>query len=154
MSRLTGCAARPRSLLSVMTQSLWLPFQHIWYWLGGNLYGDDVQIAIGDRIDQRQLLADLVAQQYKRRDMDFIRGSFRVQTTIELSRHAEDQAWRITMFGDEVEQITEFDPLTGKKTGELKSVKIYANSHYVTPRPTLNQAAKSIKEELKHRLKS
>ena len=112
------------------------------------------QMEVGDRIDQRQLLADLVAQQYKRRDMDFQRGSFRVRgDTIEIfPAHLEDAAWRISMFGDEIDAITEFDPLTGKKTGELKSVKIYANSHYVTPRPTLNQAIKSIKEELKHRL--
>ncbi|MGV3551939.1 excinuclease ABC subunit UvrB [Rhizobium sp.] len=112
------------------------------------------QIDVGDRLDQRQLLADLVAQQYKRRDMDFQRGSFRVRgDTIELfPAHLEDAAWRITMFGDEVEAITEFDPLTGKKTGDLKSVKIYANSHYVTPRPALNSAIKSIKEELKIRL--
>jgi excinuclease ABC subunit B len=112
------------------------------------------QIDVGDRLDQRQLLADLVAQQYKRRDMDFQRGSFRVRgDTIELfPAHLEDAAWRITMFGDEVEAITEFDPLTGKKTGDLKSVKIYANSHYVTPRPALNSAIKSIKDELKFRL--
>jgi excinuclease ABC subunit B len=112
------------------------------------------QMQVGDRIDQRQLLADLVAQQYKRRDMDFQRGSFRVRgDTIEIfPAHLEDAAWRISMFGDEIDAITEFDPLTGHKTGELKSVKIYANSHYVTPRPTLNQAIKSIKEELKHRL--
>ncbi|MBL0373112.1 excinuclease ABC subunit UvrB [Rhizobium sp. KVB221] len=112
------------------------------------------QIEVGDRLDQRQLLADLVAQQYKRREMDFQRGSFRVRgDTIELfPAHLEDAAWRITMFGDEVEQITEFDPLTGQKTGDLKSVKIYANSHYVTPRPALNSAIKSIKEELKGRL--
>ncbi|MDP3896947.1 MAG: excinuclease ABC subunit UvrB, partial [Mesorhizobium sp.] len=113
------------------------------------------QMAVGDRLDQRALLADLVAQQYKRRDMDFTRGSFRVRgDTIEIvPAHLEDSAWRITMFGDEIETITEFDPLTGQKTGDLKSVKIYANSHYVTPRPTLNQAIKSIKEELQHRLK-
>jgi len=112
------------------------------------------QISVGDRLDQRQLLADLVAQQYKRREMDFQRGSFRVRgDTIELfPAHLEDAAWRITMFGDEVEAITEFDPLTGKKTGDMKSVKIYANSHYVTPRPALNSAIKSIKEELKFRL--
>ena len=112
------------------------------------------QMQIGDRIDQRQLLADLVAQQYKRQDISFVRGSFRVRgDTIELfPAHLEDRAWRITLFGDEIELITEFDPLTGKKTGDLKSVKIYANSHYVTPRPTLNQAIKSIKEELRHRL--
>ncbi|MCF3639875.1 excinuclease ABC subunit UvrB [Rhizobium sp. TRM95111] len=112
------------------------------------------QMQVGDRLDQRQLLADLVAQQYKRRDMDFQRGSFRVRgDTIEIfPAHLEDAAWRISMFGDEIDAITEFDPLTGQKTGDLKSVKIYANSHYVTPRPTLNGAIKAIKEELKHRL--
>ncbi|MER0237153.1 excinuclease ABC subunit UvrB [Fulvimarina sp. MAC8] len=112
------------------------------------------QMSVGDRLDQRQLLADLVAQQYKRRDMDFQRGSFRVKgDTIEIfPAHLEDAAWRISLFGDEIEAIHEFDPLTGRKTDDLKSVKIYANSHYVTPRPTLNQAIKSIKEELKHRL--
>ena len=112
------------------------------------------QMTIGDRLDQRQLLADLVAQQYKRQDTNFVRGSFRVRgDTIEIfPAHLEDRGWRISMFGDEIEAITEFDPLTGHKTGDLKSVKIYANSHYVTPRPTLNQAIKSIKEELKHRL--
>ncbi|PYB75120.1 excinuclease ABC subunit UvrB [Rhizobium wuzhouense] len=112
------------------------------------------QMSVGDRIDQRQLLADLVAQQYKRQDINFVRGSFRVRgDTIELfPAHLEDAAWRITLFGDEIESITEFDPLTGKKTGDMKSVKIYANSHYVTPRPALNGAIKSIKEELKTRL--
>ncbi len=112
------------------------------------------QMNVGDRLDQRQLLADLVAQQYKRRDMDFTRGSFRVRgDTIEIfPAHLEDAAWRISMFGDEIDAITEFDPLTGQKTGDLKSVKIYANSHYVTPRPTLNGAIKAIKEELKIRL--
>ena len=112
------------------------------------------QMEVGDKLDQRQLLADLVAQQYKRQDINFTRGSFRVRgDTIELfPAHLEDRAWRISMWGDEIETITEFDPLTGQKTGDLKSVKIYANSHYVTPRPTLNQAIKSIKEELKHRL--
>lgn len=112
------------------------------------------QMQVGDRLDQRQLLADLVAQQYKRRDMDFQRGSFRVRgDTIEIfPAHLEDAAWRISMFGDEIDSITEFDPLTGQKTGNLQSVKIYANSHYVTPRPTLNGAIKSIKEELRVRL--
>ncbi|MCI5074325.1 excinuclease ABC subunit UvrB [Oricola sp.] len=112
------------------------------------------KMEIGDRIDQRQLLADLVAQQYKRADINFVRGSFRVKgDTIDIfPAHLEDRAWRISLFGDEIEAIDEFDPLTGKKTDALKTVKIYANSHYVTPRPTLNQAVKSIKEELKHRL--
>ncbi|WP_295813737.1 excinuclease ABC subunit UvrB [uncultured Nitratireductor sp.] len=112
------------------------------------------QMQIGDRLDQRQLLADLVAQQYKRQDVNFVRGSFRVRgDTIEIfPAHLEDRAWRISLFGDEIETITEFDPLTGKKTGDLQSVKIYANSHYVTPRPTLNQAVKGITAELKQRL--
>ncbi|WP_157020182.1 excinuclease ABC subunit UvrB [Mesorhizobium xinjiangense] len=112
------------------------------------------QMRIGDRLDQRQLLADLVAQQYKRQDVNFVRGSFRVRgDTIEIfPAHLEDRAWRISLFGDEIESITEFDPLTGRKTGDLKSVKIYANSHYVTPRPTLNQAIRSIKAELQQRL--
>jgi excinuclease ABC subunit B len=111
-------------------------------------------IEVGERIDQRQLIADLVALQYKRNDAAFQRGTFRVRgDTIELfPAHYEDRAWRISLFGDEIEQITEFDPLTGQKSGELKSVKIYANSHYVTPKPTLNQAIKSIKTELKGRL--
>ncbi|MEM6464239.1 MAG: excinuclease ABC subunit UvrB [Pseudomonadota bacterium] len=112
------------------------------------------QMQIGDRLNQRQLLADLVAQQYKRSDLNFVRGTFRVRgDTIELfPAHLEDRAWRISLFGDEIDAITEFDPLTGHKTDELKSVKIYANSHYVTPRPTLNQAIKSIKAELVQRL--
>jgi excinuclease ABC subunit B len=112
------------------------------------------QMKIGDTLDQRALLADLVAQQYKRNDHAFTRGTFRVRgDTIEIfPAHLEDSAWRISLFGDEIDSITEFDPLTGQKTGDLQSVKIYANSHYVTPRPTLNQAMKSIKEEMRLRL--
>ncbi len=111
-------------------------------------------ITVGDRIDQRQLLADLVALQYKRQDIGFVRGTFRVRgDTVELfPAHFEDRAWRITLFGDEIEAIEEFDPLTGQKTAAMQSVKVYANSHYVTPKPTLAQATKSIKEELRHRL--
>ncbi|MFZ1682329.1 MAG: excinuclease ABC subunit UvrB [Rhizobiaceae bacterium] len=112
------------------------------------------QMNVGDRIDQRQLLADLVAQQYKRAENDFRRGTFRVRgDTIEIfPAHLEDRAWRVALFGDEIESIAEFDPLTARKSAELKSVKIYANSHYVTPKPTLNQAIASIKAELKQRL--
>ncbi|WP_083206353.1 excinuclease ABC subunit UvrB [Stappia indica] len=111
-------------------------------------------IEVGERMDQRQLLADLVALQYKRNDAAFQRGTFRVRgDTVEIfPAHYEDRAWRISMFGDEIEAITEFDPLTGQKSAEMKSVKIYANSHYVTPKPTLAQAIKSIKSELVHRL--
>ena len=108
----------------------------------------------GERIDQRALLADLVALQYKRTAGDFYRGSFRVRgDAIEIfPAHYEDRAWRVSLFGDEVESIHEFDPLTGQKTDELEFVKIYANSHYVTPRPTLLQAIAGIKLELRQRL--
>jgi excinuclease ABC subunit B len=111
-------------------------------------------IAVGDTLDEKRLMADLVAQQYKRNDQSFERGSFRRRgDTIEIfPAHYEDRAWRIMMFGDQVEAIAEFDPLTGRKTADLPSVKIYANSHYVTPRPTLRQAVNSIKVELKQRL--
>ncbi len=112
------------------------------------------QLQVGDRVEQRQLLADLVALQYRRNDMGFERGSFRVRgDTIELfPAHLEDRAWRISLFGDEIDSITEFDPLTGQKSMDLKTVKIYANSHYVIPKPTQQQAIKAIKIELKERL--
>jgi excinuclease ABC subunit B len=108
----------------------------------------------GERINQRQMIADLVATQYKRTGGDFSRGTFRVRgDCIDVfPAHYEDRAWRVNMFGDEVESIHEFDPLTGQKTDELEFVKIYANSHYVTPRPTLIQAIQGIKAELKIRL--
>ncbi len=108
----------------------------------------------GDRIDEKKLMGDLVALQYKRNDAAFERGTFRRRgDTLEIyPAHYEDRAWRISLFGDEIESITEFDPLTGKKSGDLEGVKIYANSHYVTPRPTLRQAVNLIKSELKERL--
>jgi excinuclease ABC subunit B len=111
-------------------------------------------LKIGDKIDQRQLISDLVALQYKRMQGDFARGQFRVRgDSMEVfPAHYEDRAWRIGFFGDEIEAIVEFDPLTGKKTQDLEFVKVYANSHYVTPRPTLLQSVKSIKQELKERL--
>ncbi|WP_315721719.1 MULTISPECIES: excinuclease ABC subunit UvrB [unclassified Bradyrhizobium] len=108
----------------------------------------------GERIDQRQLIADLVALQYKRTQHDFTRGTFRVRGDVVdiFPAHYEDRAWRVNLFGDTVENIEEFDPLTGHKQDELEFIKVYANSHYVTPRPTLVQAIKSIKHELKIRL--
>src|SRR5437764_5259299 len=108
----------------------------------------------GERIEQRRLIADLVALQYKRTAGDFARGSFRVRgDTIDVfPAHYEDRAWRVNLFGDEVESIDEFDPLTGQKTDELEFVKVYANSHYVTPRPTLLQAIGGIKLELRQRI--
>jgi excinuclease ABC subunit B len=111
-------------------------------------------VKLGEKIDQRQLIADMVALQYKRTIGDFSRGTFRVRgDTIELfPAHYEDRAWRIGFFGDSIETIAEFDPLTGKKTQDLEFIKVYANSHYVTPRPTLLQSIKGIKVELKQRL--
>ncbi|HEY8616429.1 MAG TPA: excinuclease ABC subunit UvrB [Phenylobacterium sp.] len=108
----------------------------------------------GQRVDEKKLMGDLVALQYKRNDQAFERGTFRRRgDTIEIfPAHYEDRAWRISLFGDEIEAISEFDPLTGKKTADLKGVKIYANSHYVTPRPTLRQAINEIKVDLKERL--
>ncbi|GGA45336.1 excinuclease ABC subunit UvrB [Pelagibacterium lentulum] len=108
----------------------------------------------GQKIDQRALLAELVALQYKRGDMGFVRGTFRVRgDTIEVfPAHYEDTAWRITLFGDEIETIAEFDPLTGKKSVELNAVRVFANSHHVTTRTTMNAAIKEIKKELQARL--
>ncbi len=111
-------------------------------------------IARGNKISRAELLAQFVALQYRRNDDDFARGCFRVRgDTIDLfPAHYEDRAWRIELFGDLVDNISEFDPLTGAKAAELDAVKIYSNSHYVTPRPTLIQALKGIKEEMRVRL--
>jgi len=109
---------------------------------------------VGDQVAQKRLLNDLVALQYKRNDGNFTRGTFRVRgDTIELfPSHLEDRAWRLSFFGDELESIIEFDPLTGHKQAELETVKVYANSHHVTPKPTLDQAVKRIKIDLQRRL--
>jgi excinuclease ABC subunit B len=109
----------------------------------------------GQTVDQREIIRKLVALQYKRNDAAFQRGNFRVRgDTLEIfPSHYEDSAWRIAFFGDEIEQITEFDPLTGKTSANLKEVRVYANSHYVTPGPTLKQATEAIKFELSERLK-
>ena len=109
---------------------------------------------VGKIYDQRQVMADLVAQAYRRNDQAFARGSFRVRgDSLEVwPAHLEDRAWRLSFFGEELESITEFDPLTGQKTDSFDKIRIYANSHYVTPRPTLQQAIKGIREELRKRL--
>ncbi len=111
-------------------------------------------VKAGDKLDRNQLIADLVALQYKRNDNAFQRGTFRVRgDTVEVfPAHLEDRAWRVNMFGDEVEEIVEFDPLTGHKTDRRPFIKLYANSHHVTPGPTLQQAATQIKKELGERL--
>src|SRR4028118_2018451 len=109
----------------------------------------------GELVDQRETIRKLVALQYKRNDAAFTRGNFRVRgDSLEIfPSHYEDSAWRISFFGDEIEEIVEFDPLTGKKVASLDSIKVYANSHYVTPGPTLKQAMGAIRHELTERLK-
>ena len=114
-----------------------------------------VKLERGGRIERDTLVRGLVEQQYRRNDSFFTRGTFRIRgETVDIwPAHLEDRAWRISLFGDEVDGIREFDPLTGEVTQELERVSVYANSHYVTPRPTLQQAIRSIKAELQERLK-
>ena len=109
----------------------------------------------GESVDQRELIRKLVALQYKRNDMAFGRGNFRVRgDNLEIfPSHYEDTAWRVSFFGDEIEEIAEFDPLTGHTGAKLNSVRVYANSHYVTPGPTMKQASEAIRFELTERLK-
>jgi len=109
----------------------------------------------GQVVDNREIIRKLVALQYKRNDQAFARGNFRVRgDSLEIfPSHYEDMAWRVSFFGDEIEEITEFDPLTGKKIANLNYVRVYANSHYVTPGPTLKQATEAIRHELAERLK-
>ena len=114
-----------------------------------------IDLARGQEIETRTLMQQLVQLQYVRNDLAFQRGSFRVRgDTIELfPAHYDDTAWRFEFFGDEIEAITEFDPLTGRSTGEKENVRVYANSHYVTPRPTVKSAMEGIKKELNATLK-
>jgi excinuclease ABC subunit B len=112
------------------------------------------KLEVGGKIDRDILAKALVDLQYRRNDTAFQRGSFRLRGEIVdiFPSHHEDRAWRVTLFGDEIESVHEFDPLTGEKTADLKEITVYANSHYVTPRPTLTQAIRDIKIELKERL--
>jgi excinuclease ABC subunit B len=113
-----------------------------------------VKLEVGGRIDRDTLAKALVELQYRRNDTAFQRGTFRLRgENVDIyPSHYEDRAWRVTLFGDDIESIDEIDPLTGDRTGRLGEISVYANSHYVTPRPTLNQAIISIKDELKSRL--
>ena len=113
-----------------------------------------IELKKGQQIPRQTLLRQFTELQYTRNDISFVRGTFRVRGDIVeiFPAHLETVAWRITLFGDEIEELFEIDALTGEKLTSLKSIKIYANSHYVTPRPTLNEAIKSIKEELKSHL--
>jgi excinuclease ABC subunit B len=113
-----------------------------------------VKLEVGGQIDRDRLAKALVELQYRRNDAAFQRGTFRLRGEVVdiYPSHYEDRAWRVTLFGDEVESIHEFDPLTGDKTTSLDQITVYANSHYITPRPTLTQAIVDIKKELKIRL--
>ena len=113
-----------------------------------------VKLDVGGRIDRDKLAKGLVELQYRRNDAAFQRGTFRLRGEIVdvYPAQYEDRAWRVSLFGDEIESIAEFDPLTGEVTAKLDTITVYANSHYVTPRPTLTQAVKDIKIELKDRL--
>jgi len=105
--------------------------------------------------NREQIIKTLVNLQYKRNDQNFHRGTFRVRgDNLEIfPSHLEDRAWRVSLFGNKVEKIVEFDPLTGSKTNDLNLIKLYANSHYITPRPTIEQAMVEIKKELEITLK-
>ena len=113
-----------------------------------------LKLETGQKVARQDLLRQLTELQYRRNDTNFVRGTFRVRgDSIEVfPAHLEDSAWRVSLFGDEVEVIIAFDPLTGSKQGQLGSITVFANSHYVTPRPTLQKACKLIKQELKERI--
>ena len=126
------------------------------YGIGGvETYAEMTAVATaGKRLDRDAFLKRLVELQYRRNDNNFHRGAFRVRgDSIEIfPAHMEDRAWRLTLWDDEVEAIHEFDPLTGERAASLGSIRVFPNSHYVTPKPTLMQAAQSIRIELKQRL--
>ena len=105
--------------------------------------------------NREQIIKSLVSLQYKRNDQNFYRGTFRARGEyLEIfPSHLEDRAWRLNLFGDKLEKIEEFDPLTGDQVRALNLIKIYANSHYITPKPTIEQAVINIRKELEVTLK-
>ena len=113
-----------------------------------------LEIEKGQNLNLMEFLRELVDLQYKRNNIDFRRGMFRVTgDRVDIfPAHLEDIAWRVSFFGDEVEEIKEFDPLTGEFLQDFEKVKIFANSHYITPKPRLESAIKEIKKDLKSRL--
>ena len=120
-----------------------------------DVYADMTEkIEVNMNIDLRMIITRLVELQYKRNDLNFYRGTFRVRgDTLEIfPAHYDDKAWRISFFGNDVESIEEFDPLTGEIFDNINSVTIFANSHYITPKPTLETAMLQIKNDLKSRL--
>ena len=112
------------------------------------------KIQVNKNIDLRGLISRLVELQYKRNDLNFFRGTFRVKGDILeiFPAHFDDRAWRMSFFGNEIESISEFDPLTGEVFNDIEEITIFANSHYITPKPTLDTAIKQIKVDLKNRL--
>lgn len=112
------------------------------------------EVKPGDRIDRQALIQRLVALQYTRNDISFERGTFRVRgDVVEIfPAHYADRAWRLSMFGDEIESVTEFDPLTGEKFESLETIRVFANSHHITPGPTMQQAIKNLKADMKERV--
>ena len=110
-------------------------------------------LEVGQKVGRNTVMKELIELQYSRNDIDFQRGVFRARgdTLDVFPAHLQDRAWRISFWGEEVEKIHEFDPLTGERLGQMESVQIFANSHYITPRPALENCIKYIKEELKER---
>lgn len=127
------------------------------YGIGGveSYSGMIIPLKVGQYIERNDVMRKLIELQYKRNDLSFTRGTFRVRgDVLEIfPSHYEDRAWRLSFFGDEIESITEMDALTGEKYGSLEQIRVFANSHYVTPGPTIQQAIKHIHVELDNRLK-
>lgn len=127
------------------------------YGIGGveSYSGMIIPLKVGQYIERNDVMRKLIELQYKRNDLSFTRGTFRVRgDVLEIfPSHYEDRAWRLSFFGDEIESITEMDALTGEKHGSLEQIRVFANSHYVTPGPTIQQAIKHIYVELDNRLK-
>ncbi|AIK95512.1 excinuclease ABC subunit UvrB [Candidatus Odyssella acanthamoebae] len=127
------------------------------YGIGGleTYSGMIIPLKVGQYIERNDLIRKLIQIQYKRNDLSFVRGTFRVRGDVleVFPSHYEDRAWRISFFGDEIEAITEMDALTGEKFAQLEQIRVFANSHYVTPGPTIEQAIRKIDIELKQRLK-
>ena len=127
------------------------------YGIGGveSYSGMIIPLKVGQYIERNDVMRKLIELHYKRNDLSFTRGTFRVRgDVLEIfPSHYEDRAWRLSFFGDEIESITEMDALTGEKYGNLEQIRVFANSHYVTPGPTIQQAIKHIHLELDHRLK-
>ncbi len=127
------------------------------YGIGGveSYSGMIIPLKVGQYIERNDVMRQLIELHYKRNDLSFTRGTFRVRgDVLEIfPSHYEDRAWRLSFFGDEIESITEMDALTGEKYANLEQIRVFANSHYVTPGPTIQQAIKHIHVELDNRLK-